>query len=188
MDDKITLDRKTFKALAADTRISILKELNIRRKTQTELANTLGMSISTIKEHLDNLESVDLVKQIDEGYKWKYYELTKKGKNIISPTETRIFISLALALLALTLATKNLLAKLATPMAGGQPMLKAVAESSQDLVRGAAENMAEQAPQSAIPAAGYTGHMAIPYSDIILVIALAIILGILIGYLLKSRR
>jgi len=57
------------------------------------------MSVSTIKEHLDNLESVDLVKQIDEGYKWKYYELTKKGRNIICPSETRIWISLALRLL-----------------------------------------------------------------------------------------
>ena len=86
MGDKITLDRKAFKALASDTRINILKVLNERRMTLSEFAKAFGMSPSTVKEHLDALSSAEFIEQKDEGRKWKYYELTKKGRNFLSPS------------------------------------------------------------------------------------------------------
>ncbi len=55
------------------------------------------MSVSTIKEHLDNLVSVNLIVQIDDGHKWKYYELTKKGKDILHSEDKRIWILLGLS-------------------------------------------------------------------------------------------
>jgi len=188
MTDKITLDRETFKALAADTRISILKELQKRRKTQSELAGVLQMSVSTIKEHLDNLESVDLVKQVDEGYKWKYYELTKKGRNIICPSETRIWISLALMVIALGAALNNLLSKL-MEITGGQPGLLQTETMMSEGVRGAAEDVAQKstAPE-ALDFAQQTAAQSIPYVDIALVIILAIIMGAIIGYILRAKK
>ncbi len=186
MDEKITLDRKTFKALAQDTRITILKELGKRRKTQTELAKQLNLSNSTIKEHLDNLGEVDLVKQIDEGYKWKYYELTKKGKNIIYPHETKIWISLILAILALTIATNNLISKL-TPAAIKAPQLASSAkEAGKNIIEDAEKTFVGASPPHETLIS--SPHFAVPYTDILIIITLAILLGILIGWLIKSKR
>ncbi|MFC2163071.1 ArsR family transcriptional regulator, partial [Candidatus Altiarchaeota archaeon] len=64
MSDKITLDRETFKVLSADTRIDILKRLEKRKKTLTDLSQEMGMSPSTIKEHIDKLLSSGLIEHI----------------------------------------------------------------------------------------------------------------------------
>ncbi len=101
MDDVITLDRKSFEALAADSRVRILKSLAQRRKTLSELSQEIGLSNSTMKEHLDVLVSAGLAVQMDEGRKWKYYELTRKGKGIFVPAhkEVKVMIMLALSVL-----------------------------------------------------------------------------------------
>ena len=78
-EEKVVLDRKSFEALAVDTRVKILKSLKERRKTLSEIAKEQGMSVSGIKEHLETLEHVGLIEKKDDGHKWKYYELTKKG-------------------------------------------------------------------------------------------------------------
>ena len=96
-EEKITLDKEVFKTLASGTRIEILKSLDRRRKTLSELSKELGMSVSTVKEHLDNLVRVGLIEQKDEGYKWKYYELTKKGKSILHPEDKKIWILLGIS-------------------------------------------------------------------------------------------
>jgi DNA-binding transcriptional ArsR family regulator len=82
-EEKITLDREAFRSLASGTRISILKSLDQRRKMLTELAKELDMSPSTVKEHMDSLRKAGLVILKDDGHKWKYYELTRNGKNIL---------------------------------------------------------------------------------------------------------
>jgi len=100
MNERIVLDERSFKALSADSRVSILKNLNDRRRTLTELSQKLSLGSSTIKEHCDILVNADLIKQIDEGRKWKYYELTQKGKQIIHPSlmeEVKVLILLSLA-------------------------------------------------------------------------------------------
>lgn len=84
-EDKIILDDTSFKALSSESRVNILKNLNTRRMTLSELSKKLNLENSTIKEHCNLLVKADLIKQIDEGRKWKYYELTNKGKNIIQP-------------------------------------------------------------------------------------------------------
>lgn len=99
MEDTVRLDRKSFEALAAQSRVSILKSLSKRRKTLSELAKELGLPPSTMKEHLDVLASAGLVIQQDEGRKWKYYELTRKGKGIVAPRELKVLIMLGISLL-----------------------------------------------------------------------------------------
>lgn len=169
-DDKISLDRKTFKVLASDTRVKILKYLNQRRMTLSELSKKLGMSVSTVKEHLDNLTSVDLIIQKDEGRKWKYYELTRKGKDIVNPSEKRVFFILSLSILATIASFYNLVNKFQpTPQVMGRAMDKAVAESVP---------LVESVPISA----------QIPYFEIILVVSTVLITGIILGYLITNRR
>ena len=83
---KINLDTKSFKAISAKSRVSILEKLNERRMTLSELSKRLSLKNPTVKEHCNLLLDANLVKKIDDGHKWKYYELTNKGKQIVHPT------------------------------------------------------------------------------------------------------
>jgi len=93
---KITLDQESFKALASDVRVGILKRLDVRRETVTDLSNLLSLSKPTLLEHLEKLQSASLVKRVDEGRKWIYYELSDKGRKILHPE--RVAITLVLGL------------------------------------------------------------------------------------------
>lgn len=96
-EKEIVLDDKSFKALSADSRINILKSLKERRMTLSELSKKLDLEGSTIKEHCSVLVNANLIKMIDDGHKWKYYELTGKGKSIITPNlmeQVRVLIML----------------------------------------------------------------------------------------------
>jgi DNA-binding transcriptional ArsR family regulator len=79
------IDRKTLKALAADTRLDILKSLGKRRKMPSELAKELNLATSTVTEHLTKLEKADLIIKEDTGHKWVYYSLTRKGESLVKP-------------------------------------------------------------------------------------------------------
>ncbi|MGC8898948.1 MAG: ArsR/SmtB family transcription factor [Candidatus Micrarchaeia archaeon] len=85
MAEEVIVDRELLRAIGADTRIRILRSLYERRKTQSELAAQMKISAPTVLEHVEKLEKAGLVKRIEEGRKWKYYELTQKGRKLISP-------------------------------------------------------------------------------------------------------
>jgi DNA-binding transcriptional ArsR family regulator len=89
---KITLDADTFRALASATRLTVLKALDERRKTLTELARDLALNKATVHEHMQLLTAAGLVrKRDDEGRKWIYYELTWTGQRILHPEATTTF-------------------------------------------------------------------------------------------------
>ncbi len=94
---KITLDQESFKALASDVRVGILKRLDVRRETVTDLSNLLSLSKPTLLEHLEKLQSAGLVKRIDEGRKWIYYGLSDKGRKILHPERVAITLALGTA-------------------------------------------------------------------------------------------
>jgi len=100
-EEKIILDRKSFEALAVESRVRLLKSLKQRRKTLTEMSQEQEMSASAVKEHLENLESAGLIRKIDDGHKWKYYELTQKGSDIVTPKELRVWVLLSISMVAL---------------------------------------------------------------------------------------
>ncbi|HLC48001.1 MAG TPA: winged helix-turn-helix domain-containing protein [Candidatus Norongarragalinales archaeon] len=77
-------DSDIFKALSSETRVEMLYALQERRKTLSELANEVDISLPGAKQHLSLLETKGLVRKMDEGRKWKYYELTDQGKSIIA--------------------------------------------------------------------------------------------------------
>jgi len=96
--DKITLDRKILRALSSDTRINILKSLNIRPMTVSELSRILNLPKSTIHENLEKLIDAGLVKKRkSEGRKRVYYELTEKGRRLLLSHKTRIILLLSSA-------------------------------------------------------------------------------------------
>jgi DNA-binding transcriptional ArsR family regulator len=98
---KIVLDSEAFKALASDTRLQILKALDVRRLTVSELGRVLELNKATVFEHLKQLMAAELVKKEDEGRKWIYYRLTWKGKNILHPENAQIFLTLSVAALGM---------------------------------------------------------------------------------------
>ncbi len=102
MPDEIKMDRKVFEALASETRINILKTLDSRQMTVTELSQELEMAKSSIHEHLGKMQGSGLVEKVEDGRKWTYYYLTGKGRNILHPNEAaKILVLLGMSLLSL---------------------------------------------------------------------------------------
>ncbi len=99
--DKIVLDQSSFKALASESRITILKALHERNYTLSELSQKIDLKHSTVKEHLQALLAADLVHCLDEGRKWKYYSLSSKGKALLEPERKAIWILLVGSLVAI---------------------------------------------------------------------------------------
>jgi len=96
VSNKIVIDRDTFSALASDTRIDILKELDERRKTLTEISRSLDTNKSAVYKHLNKLTDVGLIKKEENtGHKWKYYQLTWRGKHLLHPQKMKIRVLLS---------------------------------------------------------------------------------------------
>ncbi|RLF52065.1 MAG: hypothetical protein DRN24_03865 [Thermoplasmata archaeon] len=104
---KITLDMDTFKALASDTRLDILKILDGKKMSLKELSKATKLNKATLHEHLTKLHEAGLVKRKErEGHKWVYYKLTWKGEGLLHPENNKIvvmftatFITLAIGII-----------------------------------------------------------------------------------------
>lgn len=101
---KITLDQESFKALASDTRIEILKRLDKSQMTVTDLANDLQVNKSAVYKHLSRLLDAGLVKKLEDNRKWVYYKLSMKGMHLLHPERVQIALMLSASMLAITLA------------------------------------------------------------------------------------
>lgn len=106
---QIVLDAEAFKALSSDTRLQILKSLDARPLTVSEMGRLLGLNKATVFEHLKQLSQADLVKKSDdEGRKWVYYKLTWKGKNVLHPENVQFMLLLGTAALSVAGAVATL--------------------------------------------------------------------------------
>jgi DNA-binding transcriptional ArsR family regulator len=91
-EEPVTLDAESMKALSSEARGKILMALDKKRMTLSDLSRELNLTKPTLKEHLNKLESTQLVQKEDEGRKWKYYSLSRKGRQILHPGLTRFKI------------------------------------------------------------------------------------------------
>jgi len=90
---KVELDAPTFKILASDTRIDILKSLDQRKMTLEELTAHMKLKKATVHEHLSKLTDVELVKRHERpGHKWIYYDLSWKARCLLHPETGRIAV------------------------------------------------------------------------------------------------
>lgn len=192
LSDKITLDRETFKVLAADTRIEILKRLERHKETLSDIAEGMGLSPSTIKEHLDRLSSAGLIEQAPGETKWKYYLLTGKGRKILKPYETRVWILLATSLVFLMASVYTLVGVESGPAFMAQP---ADGDGSFDAAQAreagipaektlAAED--KKAPASEAPPFTAPPRPRIPYLKLSLVVVFAVLSGALFARAMKA--
>jgi len=165
-EEKITIDRKTFKTLASDTRIGILKSLKVRRKTLSELAKEHSMSVSTIKEHLENLVAAGLIVQIDDGHKWKYYELTRKGSAVLNPEERKVWIMLSLSAIAVLAAgldaVTGVISSLFSTFALNSARSPQILGGSSDMLNAPVVEKSGEAVAEALPAATADASSVMP--------------------------
>jgi DNA-binding transcriptional ArsR family regulator len=99
---KITLDRETFKALASDTRLDILKTLDGKNMGLNEIVKATNLNKATLHEHLTKLHGAGLIKRNErDGHKWVYYKLTWKGESLLHPENTKIVVLFTTTFVAL---------------------------------------------------------------------------------------
>lgn len=131
---KIVLDAESFRALASDTRLQILKALDARPLTVSELSRLLALNKATVFEHLKQLIDAELAKREDNpDRKWVYYRLTWKGRNVLHPENAQIFLMLGIGALSvggLVFQTARLAADLLAPMTKGSEGARAPGEPS----------------------------------------------------------
>ena len=95
----VILDYDSFKALSSHVRIDILKYLDSRQMTVTDLAKVLKISKSTAHKHLERLVEVGLIERQDDHRKWVYYKITRKGIKILHPENVTVSFILSWGIL-----------------------------------------------------------------------------------------
>ncbi|MDW7726780.1 MAG: winged helix-turn-helix domain-containing protein [Candidatus Methanoperedens sp.] len=80
-------DNKLIKSLSSDIRRDILKKLNTRNKTVSELSRELKAGKSTIFYNISILQESSLVKKLENGNEFVYYELTDNAKELFDSKE-----------------------------------------------------------------------------------------------------
>src|SRR4030042_5268774 len=99
---KVTLDRETFKALASDTRLDILRVLDGKNMSLNDICKATSLNKATLHEHLTKLNEVGLIKKNErEGHKWVYYKLTWKGEGLLHPENSRIVVLFTITFISL---------------------------------------------------------------------------------------
>jgi len=123
---KITIDMHTFKALASDTRLDILKALDGKKMSLNDICRATSLNKATLHEHLTKLYEAGLVKKNErEGHKWVYYKLSWKGEGLLHPENTKIVVLFSVTFISLLVGVM-LLVNFA------QPIILGMAETNGD--------------------------------------------------------
>lgn len=94
-EESVSLDPVLLKALASDSRRDLLRLLDERRMTLSEMAKRTGLKKATVLEHLRRLVEAGLVRRLDDGERlWIYYELTREGQRLVNPGHRRLYFLL----------------------------------------------------------------------------------------------
>ena len=204
---EITLTSTEFRALSSDTRVQIIKLLKERNYTLTELSKKLNLSPPTIKQHLDTLVKSEIIELKDEGRKWKYYELTRKGKNIVEPSHTNVLIVIGANIVAIIVvlyffgfalqaSSSPIYAKEAVAPRYNMLMGTQIASSSQIDSNTKGASGEQKISQPAADTAGKTsetseisGFIGSNFIELSVLAALALVLAVLLGFNLgKNAR
>ncbi|HVL87637.1 MAG TPA: winged helix-turn-helix domain-containing protein [Candidatus Thermoplasmatota archaeon] len=98
----VAIDPPVLKALASDTRRDMMRALTRRRMTLSELARAMDLKKATVLEHLERLTDAGLVRRCESDERvWVYYELTRKGGQIVNPGATRFRLLVGLSTVAI---------------------------------------------------------------------------------------
>lgn len=170
------IDSKTIKALSAETRIRILKILRGSRRIAADISKEIGLAPSTVNEHLKLMEEAGLVRKNETGHKWIYYEITEKGKNMITP---KMPISIILTLsLGIGLA-----------LFGGMSFFAAnVFYQESGMAQSVMQESAKAAEAAAAGAGAAQLSIPVPAADLLPVIILVVGAALIVFGLIMHRR
>jgi DNA-binding transcriptional ArsR family regulator len=99
---KITLDMDTFKALASETRVDILKTLDGKMMSLKDIGKIVNLNKATLHVHLAKLHEAGLVKRKErKGHKWVYFKLSWKGECLLHPENSKIIFMFTATFLSL---------------------------------------------------------------------------------------
>ena len=103
-EDEIKVSRNMLKIMSVESRIAVLKALELRQMTASELARFLNKHVTTVSFHLDKLTKAGLTERVERpDRKWVYYKITKHGKKILHPQPyTRITLLFSIAVIIIT--------------------------------------------------------------------------------------
>jgi DNA-binding transcriptional ArsR family regulator len=79
----IVLDQQKFEALSSKIRVNILKNLDNRPMTASELSKKMGYAKSTLHNNLHILKDTGLIDLKKDERKWIYYKLTSEGSYLL---------------------------------------------------------------------------------------------------------
>lgn len=100
MEETFKISKDLLKTITVDSRVSILKALENRSMTASELSRFLDKHVTTVAEHLELLKNSNLIERIERpGRKWIYYRLTREGKRVLHPESYRWVMVFAITLL-----------------------------------------------------------------------------------------
>lgn len=120
-EPRVVLDQASFRALASETRIAILRALSEHQMMLTDLAERLQISKPGVMKHLELLQEAGLVLREDAERKWIYYRLTTKGERILDPERTRIALALGFSAAVTALGAAATAVFASRPNAVGAP-------------------------------------------------------------------
>jgi DNA-binding transcriptional ArsR family regulator len=100
-EEELKVSKNLLKTLIVETRTDILKSLEKRPMTASELSRKLGKHVTTVSEHLSLLKNSELVERVERpGRKWVYYRLTSPAEKILHPTSYKWSFVLLVAFLS----------------------------------------------------------------------------------------
>ncbi len=192
MENEIRLSSSEFKALASETRAGIIRLLKQRNHTLTELSKKLRLAAPTIKQHLSVLENAELIQELDEGRKWKYYCLTRKGKNIFAAeTPVNVFIVLGISILALAGIFYSFIGMLSMQAMSAAPQSASPVfiESSDQLVKSTAtgDAVSEAAPEI-LNGASRALLQPVLGQDVLTMVVALVVVSMIVGYFLARTK
>ena len=108
---KIIIDKETFKVLASDTRLDILKILDNKKLNLNDMCRETKLNKATLHEHLVKLHEAGLIKRHErQGHKWVYYNLSWKGSSLLHPENSRIVVMFSATIFAFIASAAGLIA------------------------------------------------------------------------------
>ena len=107
---KISLELEDIKALASDSRLEILKALDGKRLSLSDITKITNLKKATLHAHLSKLLGAEFIKKKErKGHKWVYYKLTWKGECLLHPENSKIVVLFSLAFFSFPIGVIQLL-------------------------------------------------------------------------------
>ncbi|AGK62106.1 hypothetical protein Asulf_02151 [Archaeoglobus sulfaticallidus PM70-1] len=110
------------------SRSRILTKLEERPHTISELSKKTGYSKSTLAYHMEKLMEMGVVRRVEDGRKWVYYELTDEGRKLVRRDMIKMASLLVTGVMSIIFSAFRLLHRMQRPSAAPEMVTPVVRE------------------------------------------------------------